>query len=107
MAILNPWFISTPNYNEAQCQGGKALILPLWPGSPRHELAPGQEEEEEGGMPKAAAQSNAPPVHPGSARVSGRGWPLEREGRLPPFIIITASILLLPPFFLGQKCYPF
>ena len=58
----------------------------------------GQEEEEEGGMPKAAAQSNAPlAVHPGSARVSGpgAGGPLEREGRE----AASHLLLLLRPRF--------
>ena len=67
----------------------------------------GQEEEEEGGMPKAAAQSNAPPVHPGSARVSGpgAGGPLERGGRPPTTFYYYYGLDLAPPFLLG-KCYP-
>ena len=87
---------------------GKALILPLWSGSHwRHELAPGQEE----GMPKAAAQSNAPPVRPGSARVSGRGRgsPTEkgREGASHLLLLLRprfgSSLPSLPFAFFSRK----
>ena len=81
---------------------GKALILPLWSGSHWHELAPGQEEEEEG-MPKAAAQSNAPPVRPGSARVSGRGSPTEKGREAASHLLL----LLRPRFGSSLPSIPF
>ena len=97
--MLNPWFISTPNYNEAQCQAEKLSFCHCGLEVPGMSSPHGQEEEEEGGMPKAAAQSNAPlAVHPGSARVSGRGWPT-REGRGEGREAAYHLLLLLRPRF--------